>query len=210
MENEQRDKNQEDLLSKASAYTGIPKKHFYRRIIYSIIIFIIGGLIGNTLGYYQISFLNSINAQVGITATISPYIQKGFDADFLPLTVTNTGDKTIHNIKIGVSNPVLLEKKKNSEVYIIQSLEPHGGKYTLPYGNIDTINDFKRLSCSPYSPKPYASVSLIIGSNQTNTTTNLICSICNYTIFIFSDEINTSINSSYPCPYDLNLTLSSK
>ncbi len=196
----------EKLKTFISSATGYSKKNLMKRILSGIIIFIIGA----TIGFYINSYLNFLNEKVDITATLSPYIQKGFDGDFLPLILTNIGDKTIHNIRVGVITPIMFEKKEKSEVYIISSILPKGGTSTIPFGNKDTIADFERISCSPYSPKPSASLSFMIGSNLTNTTIQTICGYCNYTVYIFSDEINTSVNSVYPCPMDLTITLSSQ
>jgi hypothetical protein len=185
-----------------SELLGIKRRFLLWFIIFSLILFASQTFLNHKVD----RILTEVEKNPNIDAFIVPFVQKEIWGDYLPLMIVNSGDLTLYNITIGVKSCVMSNLNQTYEVHNVPILLPYN-EYVIRFGNKETIKDFERLWCTPSSDYPYPSFSFSPTMNQTQVNNMTTCGYCQYTVKIFSDKINRTIESWYRSPIDLTITV---
>jgi hypothetical protein len=111
--------------------------------ISGIILFILGAIVGSVIGFYVNSYLTEIHKVSDVDFTLG-----AFDRDesgyYLPLKVTNSGDKDLEDIRVRYQNEYM---EHYMEFYIPKLIPTQ--KETLKLRDEDTISMYTRKPCGP-------------------------------------------------------------
>jgi len=168
------------------------------------------------IGYQYQEIMTNLKMKPDVEIEISPFLQQAAFGEYLPLIITNTGDFTFENVDIFVSTCQMLDD--NYFEYYNLPLLPARSERTIPFGNKDTVNDFKRANCYPFAGKerPYPNVSINPRFVDNFTVISTGCGICYFNATIraiyYKDNKNESFKkdfrSYFPNPVDLEITVS--
>lgn len=193
---------------------GVKKRFLLWLILFSIVIFVIQ----MHISYQYTQILDNLKLEADAEVEISPYLYGAPFGEYFPMIITNTGDFTLENIDILVNT---CEMNKY-ERYTLPLLPSHSER-TIPFGNKETIESFKKGNCYPFAGKersyPHFTFSphrIMQGENYTSVSTG--CGICFFNVRIMgkyrdgnqNKTFDKIIRSYMDFPVDLIVSISAK
>lgn len=181
---------------------GVKRKFLWVFIIVTLILFGINHKVD--------VMLTELEKKPDVNGFVVPFVQREPWGDFLPLMILNTGDLPLYNVTVGIQSCVMKNLNKSFEIHRVPLLLPYH-EYVIKFGDSDTIHDFERMWCTPSSDYPYPSISFNPSLlNQSTMSTTTTCGYCFYTLKIYSDKINKTIEGRYRAPINISILVRPK
>ncbi|MBI2129450.1 hypothetical protein HYU07_04375 [Candidatus Woesearchaeota archaeon] len=182
-----------------------------KRLIYTIIVIVIFWLFSIIAAFYVGMALTNVHKKVDVDVYIDPYLNVIGEKSYIPLIVENTGDTRITNGVVSISTCYMNDSggKKYYEFYETPPIQKES-KFEVKFANKQTIESFKKKNCSADINIIEKGLEFLINfySNETQEFMGPVCGICYYDVIFESDQINKKfINSSFPSPIDLQITI---
>lgn len=190
----------------------ICKKNVLVILIINLIFIIANFFIMGYFSYKYNVLLERLNYKPDMEVEISPFLSEKPFGEYLPMIITNTGDFTFQNIHIGIKS----YGTDGYETYSLPILPSHTDR-ELPFGNIKMVESFKKINCYPFlKDKVSISISYNIGNSEEVSSSGNVCGVCYFDVKVFAiyndsgqiKNYSKNISSQFPCPIELNISIS--
>lgn len=184
------------------------------RLVYGLVLLIIGIYIGGFIDFKYQLFLGKIFAKSDVSVYFEENLKTTGGKTYLPLIVENIGDKDLTKLKVSVITCHMYKDKYDKPIPITYEIPliQRGNRAEIQYSFERTIKQLKKKDCTPEIPAIDKGVSFSFNPFKLNETLEFVkvgCGYCLYDIFIHSNQLNKTFKDLFfRAPVELILEIS--
>jgi len=200
------------LTYTTSEILGVKRRFLFWSVLFAIVIFIIQ--MDTSYRYGEI--LDNLKRAPDAELEVSPFLYSAAFGEYLPMTLTNTGDYTFENISIYIH---LCGMENGTYDRYTLPLIPAHSERMIPMGNKKVVEIFKKGNCYPFAEEDRSYARFIISPSKMKsgaeyTSISVGCGQCLFKAKIFATianngaSFNKTVDSYFDSPLELEGTVS--